>query len=92
MGVYQGPCMAFGWWWPFPLLMIVFCILLMFMMRRRMPGMMGSTMGPTSVGPKPDTRPIGPTDSARDILDKRYALGEISREEYENKKEDLRGP
>lgn len=33
-----------------------------------------------------DTRDIHPTDSAIDILDKRYALGEISREEYDERK------
>ena len=36
-----------------------------------------------------DTRPIASTDSAREILDKRYALGEISKEEYIEKKGDL---
>ncbi len=30
-----------------------------------------------------------PTDTVRDILDKRYALGEIGRAEYEEKKKDL---
>ena len=29
------------------------------------------------------------TESAREILDKRYALGEISKEEYEEKKRDI---
>jgi uncharacterized membrane protein len=33
-----------------------------------------------------DTRDIHPTDSAIDILDKRYALGEMTREEYEERK------
>ena len=29
------------------------------------------------------------SESAREVLDKRYALGEISREEYEEKKRDM---
>jgi len=33
-----------------------------------------------------DSREIYPVDSAIEILDKRYALGEISGEEYEEKK------
>ena len=32
---------------------------------------------------------IAPSDSAGEILDKRYALGEISKEEYEKKKSDI---
>ena len=33
-----------------------------------------------------DKLPIGSSDSATEILDKRYALGEIGKEEYEEKK------
>ena len=36
-----------------------------------------------------DTLPIGSSDSAMEILDKRYALGEIGREEYEEKKTEI---
>ncbi|MEW5882329.1 MAG: SHOCT domain-containing protein [Pseudomonadota bacterium] len=35
--------------------------------------------------------PSAPRESARDILDKRYARGEIGRDEYEQKKRDLGG-
>jgi len=35
--------------------------------------------------------PSAPRESARDILDKRYARGEIGRDEYEQKKRDLAG-
>lgn len=35
--------------------------------------------------------PSAPRESAPDILDKRYARGEIGRDEYEQKKRDLAG-
>jgi uncharacterized membrane protein len=35
------------------------------------------------------TPAIAPSDSAREILDKRYALGEINKEEYEEKRKDI---
>jgi uncharacterized membrane protein len=36
-----------------------------------------------------DVPSINTTDSASQILDKRYALGEISKAEYEEKKTDI---
>jgi hypothetical protein len=72
--------------------MIVFCIFMMLVMRRRMPGGMCSPTGPPGPEIKSDSQPFAPTDSARDILDRRYALGEIGREEYEKKKADLSRP
>jgi uncharacterized membrane protein len=69
--------------------MIVFCIFMMFVMRTRLPGMLGGMMRPPSLEAKSDTPFIGPTDSARDILGKRYATWEISGEEFEEKKADL---
>ena len=71
----------FSLWWIFPLVMIIFCI---FMMRGRMGSIMcghGSHEG--------DSRKTIDSESAFDILDKRYATGEINREEYEEKKRDL---
>ncbi len=65
-------------WWMFPLLMIVVCF---FMMRGRMGSMM---CGHNSHGQ--DGYRISDSDSPMDILDKRYALGEINREEYKEKK------
>jgi uncharacterized membrane protein len=64
-------------WWIFPLIMIVFCF---FMMRSR--GICGHGSH--------DTHGHGP-ESARGILDKRYAGGEIDKTEYEEKKRDLMG-
>jgi putative membrane protein len=69
--------------------MIVFCIFMMFIMRTRMPGMMGGMMRPPFPEGKSDNPFIASTDSARDILDKRYARGEINREEYARMKADL---
>jgi putative membrane protein len=78
---YEGFCSGFGWWWIFPLLMIALCFL---MMRRRG----GSTMcgfGPFGL----DSRHINSSEFGMDILNKRYALGEINKEEYEEKKRAL---
>lgn len=81
MAGYEGFCSGFGWWWIIPLLMIAFCFL---MMRRRR----GSAWcGFGSLGA--DSHPINSSDSLMDILNKRYALGEINKEEYEEKKRDL---
>jgi putative membrane protein len=79
---YEAFWAGFGWWWIFPAAMIVLCL---FMMRGRMGCMMG---WPTSRSAN-ETHPIGSADSAREILDKRYALGEISKEEYVEKKKDI---
>jgi uncharacterized membrane protein len=35
------------------------------------------------------TGQIATSDSAREILDKRYALGEINKEEYQEKRRDI---
>jgi uncharacterized membrane protein len=66
-----------SFWWVFPLILMVLCC---FGMRRRGAGMCGFHSRGT------DTLDIHSTDSAIDILDKRYALGEIPREEYEERK------
>ena len=70
-------------WWIFPLVMIVLCFL---MMRGRRGPMMcgfGSRWGDWGRGSS--------EDSARDILDKRFATGEIDRSEYEEKRNVLDG-
>jgi len=66
-----------SYWWVFFLIMMVLCCFRMRWMRGS--GMCGSRPRGT------DTREISSADSAVDILDKRYALGEISREEYEER-------
>jgi putative membrane protein len=67
----------FPYWWIFPLVMIALCF---FMMRGRGSSICGFGSH-SKKGPQ-----ISSSDTATEILDKKYALGEISREEYEEKK------
>ena len=81
---YEGFCCGFGWWWVIPIAIIVIMALCFFMMRRHM----GCVMcGPSFRAGDQLERPS--PESARDILDKRYARGEIGKEEYEQKKKDI---
>jgi len=74
---------SFAYWWIFPLIMIGLCLI---MMR----GKRGSMCGFGSHGTR--GRSLGFSESARDVLDKRYALGEINKEEYEEKRRALTRP
>lgn len=71
MFAYGGVWNGFHWWWLIPIAMIILCFI---MMR----GHRGCFAG------RPRSRHVA--ESAREILDKRYALGDISKEEYEEKK------
>lgn len=71
-----------SFWWLLPLLLMVFCCLAM--RGRRGPGGCGFRSWGTA------SRSIGPADSAIGILDKRFARGEIGREEYEERKRSIR--
>lgn len=77
MLAYGGVWNGFHWWWLIPLAMMILCFI---MMRGRMGGSTG--------GSRSRHRP----ESAREILDKRYALGEIGKEEYQEKKGDISFP
>ena len=66
---------GWGFWWVFPLFMLVFLGLCVFFM-----------MGRHSHSHQPESRP---TDSALRILSERFARGEIDKDEYEEKKATL---
>lgn len=68
------------YWWIFPLVIFLFCLL----------GMRGRGRSLCCFGSRaPSSYHPGPSDSADDILNKRYALGQIGRKEYEEKKKDI---
>jgi len=73
-GLEIGSC---PYWWSLPLVMIGLCF---FMMRKKGGSMCGFGSRRT------ESRPIGSSESARGILDKKFALGEIHEEAYEEKK------
>ncbi len=68
----------FPYWWIFPLAMIALCFFMMMGRRGSMMCGFGSR--------RANSHHVGSSDSAMDILDKQYALGEINKEEYEEKK------
>jgi putative membrane protein len=74
MVAYGGVWNGFDWWWLIPVAMMVLC----FLMMRGHGGCMVRKVRSPQGG-----------ESAKEILDKRYALGEISKEEYDEKKRDI---
>lgn len=79
--MYESELCAFSFWWFIPLLMMLLCF---FMMRGRWGSMM---CGFGSRGR--DRQVTNETDSAMDLLKKRYASGDIDKAEYEEKKRTL---
>ena len=79
--MYCSEFFSYSWWWIWPVLMIAIC----FLMMRRWRGSMMCGFGSRYK----DWSNISASDSATDILDKRYATGDIEKEEYEEKKRNL---
>ena len=80
--MYGSEFYNFQYWWLFPLVMIILCFLVM----RGRKGSMMCGFG----SHRTDNHRISDSNSAIEILNKRYALGEINKEEYEEKKSVLR--
>ncbi len=80
------PCLGFGYgfWWIFPIIMIIMMVLCFFMMR----GHKGSMMCGPSFG-RSGSHGERASDRSLDILNRKYAEGEINKQEYEEKKEDI---
>ncbi len=75
---------SYGFWWIFPIVMIGMMALCFFMMR----GHPGSMMcGPGSRAK--DNQGEGAGGEALDILNRRYARGEVDKQEYEEMKNDI---
>ena len=70
-----------SYWWIFPIFMMILCF---FMIRGRRWPMM-CCFGRRDI----DYHQTKDSDSAIEILDKRYASGEINKDEYEEKKRTL---
>ena len=76
----MGPGMmgGFGWMWFMPIFFILFWGLVIWGIVALVRGLSGSRSSDSSRA-----------DSALEVLKKRYARGEINKEEYEEKKKDL---
>ncbi len=79
--MYAFETSNFSFWWIVPIVMMILC----FLMMRGRRGSMMCGFGSRDI----DSQQIKISDSAMDILDKRYASGEISKEEYEERKRTL---
>jgi putative membrane protein len=84
-----------GWWVIFPIIFMAFMLLMMFrMMGRGGPmGMMGGGRHDMNKGNRPSNRPSGrdaeSPETPLDVAQRRYANGEISRDEFLRIRDDL---
>ena len=76
---YWGPHF-FGWMWIFPFTFVILCLVFLFVFLFR---------GPRWFFGHWDHH--GSRETAREILDRRYASGEITKEQYEEIKRSLGG-
>ena len=79
--MYGSELCGFSWWWIVPIIMMILCF---FIMRGRRGSMMCGFGSRAADGQQTEV-----ADSAQDILDWRYAAGEIDKDEYEEKKKTL---
>ncbi len=82
--MYGPELCTFSFWWVVPIVMMILCF---FVMR----GRRGTMMSGFGCCGRDWQRTEG-TASASDILDRRYAAGEIDNAEYAEKKRALTGP
>jgi len=82
--MYGSELGAFSLWWIVPIVMMILC----FFMMRRLRGTMMSGFGCCGR----DWQQAKGKESSMDILDRRYASGDIDKTEYEDKKRTLTGP
>ena len=76
--MYFPEAINLSYWWIVPIVMMILC----FLMMRGRRGSMMCGFGPRVI----DNHQIKKSDTAIDILDKRFASGEISKEEYQERK------
>lgn len=86
---------GWGWFWPFhfiiPLLFLALIITAVVLVVRYVIGWGGHPMGPGMMGHGMMGHGMERRPSGLDVLEERYARGEINRDEYLEKKRDITG-